>query len=155
MKKFISLLLAMILILSLCITSFAQMSDIEYHWAKEAINYLVEKGILSGYPDATFKPDNPMSKVEFYKVINVLLGFKKKAEVTYLDVFPKDWFYDHVAKALAAGYISPTTLLSPNDYISRQEVARIIGDLYNIDNTSKSAKVFSDSSLISKEISGS
>jgi len=154
MKKFISLLLAMILILSLCVTSFAQMSDVEYHWAKEAINYLVEKGVLGGYPDGTFKMDNPMSKAEFYKVINELLGFEKKAEVTYSDVFPEDWFYDHVAKALAAGYISPTTLLSPNDYITRQEVARIIGDLYNIDNTSESTRKFSDSSLISKEISG-
>lgn len=154
MRKFISLLLAMILILSLGVTSFAQISDLENHWAKEAINYLVEKGVLIGYPDGTFRPDNPMSKAEFYKVINELLGFDEKGEVTYLDVFPKDWFYDHIARALAAGYISPATFLSPNENITREEVARIIGVVYKIGHTSTSATIFSDSSLIPKEILG-
>lgn len=154
MRRFISLLLAMILVLFSCVTSFAQMTDIENHWAKEAISYLEVKGALRGYPDDTFRPNNPISKAEFYKVINELLGFEEEAVVTYLDVFPKDWFYDHVAKALAAGYITPATLLSPNEFISRQEVARIIGIVYNIDNTLASAMIFSDSSLISEEISG-
>ncbi len=154
MRKFISLLLAITLILSLSVTSFAQMTGIGSHWAEEAISYLVAKGVLSGYPDGTFRPDNSMTKAEFYKVINELLGFEEKAEVTYLDVFPTDWFFGHVAKALAAGYITPDTLLSPNEYITRQEVARIIGVVYNIDNTSTFITTFNDSFIISKNISG-
>lgn len=85
MRKFNALLLAILLVLSSSITSFAQMNDIENHWGKEAISYLVEKGVLCGHPDGTFRPDNPMTKAEFYKVINELLGFKEKAVVTYSD----------------------------------------------------------------------
>ena len=38
------------------------------------------KGILSGYPDGTFKPTNKMSKSEFYRVINGLMGYTEKSE---------------------------------------------------------------------------
>lgn len=45
-------------------------------------------------------------------------------------------------------------MLSPNEYITRQEVARIIGRVYNINNTSKSITTFNDSFIIPKDISG-
>jgi len=54
-----------------------------------------------------------------------------------------------VGKALAAGYISPATVLLPNEYITRQEVARILGFVYNLDDESEAASVFLDSELIS------
>jgi uncharacterized protein (DUF1778 family) len=59
-----------------------------------------------------------------------------------------------VGKALAAGYISPATVLLPNEYITRQEVARILGFVYNLDDESEAASVFLDSELISPEIRG-
>ena len=37
--------------------------------AYKSIMSLVEKGVLSGYPDSTFKPDNPVKRGEFVKML--------------------------------------------------------------------------------------
>lgn len=42
--------------------------DIQKHWGKEYISYLVNKGAIAGYPDGTFKPDQTISKAEFVKI---------------------------------------------------------------------------------------
>lgn len=43
--------------------------DISGHWAKESIEAAVKAGILNGYPDQTFKPQNPITRAELLKVI--------------------------------------------------------------------------------------
>lgn len=154
MKKAVSLVLAISLIFSIGAASFAQISDVSTHWAIQEISCLVERGILNGYPDGTFKPDNPMTKVEFYKVINELLGFEETAEVTYLDVKATDWYYENVAKALRAGYINPEELLHPNENITRQEAVRILSMVYKLSDESDAANVFLDSELLLKETKG-
>jgi len=40
-------------------------SDIRGHWAEQTILWAAENGIVSGYPDGTFKPENPVSEAEF------------------------------------------------------------------------------------------
>ncbi|MEI7024262.1 S-layer homology domain-containing protein [Paenibacillus sp. y28] len=48
-------------------------SDIEGHWAQAPINKLVEKGILDGFPDGTFRPNDPVTADQFIKML--LLSF--------------------------------------------------------------------------------
>ncbi|MGG4145709.1 S-layer homology domain-containing protein [Paenibacillus algorifonticola] len=43
--------------------------DISGHWAKESIEAAVKAGVLNGYPDQTFKPQNPITRAELLKVI--------------------------------------------------------------------------------------
>lgn len=40
-------------------------TDISNHWAEEPISALVNYGILSGYSDKTFKPDNQITRSEY------------------------------------------------------------------------------------------
>ena len=46
--------------------------DIEEHWAKEAINALHKAGIINGYEDGTFKPDNPITRAEVAAIVERL-----------------------------------------------------------------------------------
>ncbi len=39
---------------------------------------MTTEGVINGYDDGTFKPDNNMTKAEFYKVINHLMGYEEK-----------------------------------------------------------------------------
>lgn len=43
----------------------AKFSDIGGHWAREAIAWGVNLGIVQGYDDGTFRPDRPVSEAEF------------------------------------------------------------------------------------------
>ncbi|RKN86920.1 S-layer homology domain-containing protein [Paenibacillus ginsengarvi] len=51
-------------------------SDTKGHWAEPTINRLVDQGILDGYPDGTFRPDEPVSADQFLKIL--LLSFTEK-----------------------------------------------------------------------------
>jgi len=42
-----------------------QITDIENHWAGQTIAALVNREILLGYPDKTFKPDNQTTRAEY------------------------------------------------------------------------------------------
>jgi hypothetical protein len=47
------------------------------HWAYNAVDQLVQKGIIIGYPDGTFKGDRAMTRYEFAMAISRLLDVMK------------------------------------------------------------------------------
>lgn len=78
------------------------------HNAYVAISYLAEAGVLSGYPDSTFKPDNSINRAEVLKV--VLKGSNVETpeefgEVSFPDFQKTDWFARFVMKAKALGIV--------------------------------------------------
>ena len=44
------------------------------HWAYEAIEELAEKGIINGYEDGTFKPNEPITRAEVATIISRIKG---------------------------------------------------------------------------------
>ena len=44
-------------------------SDIKGHWAEKTITEMVEKGILDGFSDGTFKPNDPVKVDQFIKML--------------------------------------------------------------------------------------
>ena len=38
--------------------------DVTGHWAKGSIEWATEKGLIKGYPDGSFKPNNPLTRAE-------------------------------------------------------------------------------------------
>ena len=44
-------------------------SDCEGHWANREINALAEKGLLEGYEDGTFRPEQPVTFAEAVKIL--------------------------------------------------------------------------------------
>ena len=38
--------------------------DVSGHWAKGSIEWAKEKGLIKGYPDGSFKPNNPLTRAE-------------------------------------------------------------------------------------------
>ncbi len=88
------------------VTDFQDVLRTHPHYV--AISYLNEKGVLSGYSDGTFKPDNPINRAEVLKVI--LMGSDIEApedfgEVSFPDFRAEDWFARFVMKARALGIV--------------------------------------------------
>lgn len=61
----------------------APATDISGHWAEKVITQWQEKGLISGYEDGTFKPDNSVTRAEFVIMLNKALGFTQKGNVTF------------------------------------------------------------------------
>jgi len=73
-----------------------------------AITYLKTHGVIDGYPDGTFKPDQVVNRAEALKII--LLGSGEQVEATidlepFRDVPRTEWYATYVAKAKALGIV--------------------------------------------------
>lgn len=101
----------------------------ENHRAWADILKMIEAGVLDGYEDGTFKPDAPIKRSQFIKIINKSLGYVEKAEsISFTDVKPEDWYYDDLLIAVKAGYISGFNdgTFKPDEYITREQVCKIL-----------------------------
>lgn len=47
--------------------------DYEGHWAQPYIEKAINYGYMTGYPDGSFKPDNPISRAEFARVLSFII----------------------------------------------------------------------------------
>ena len=83
------------------------LTDIENHWAKKAVEKAFEKNIVNGYPDRTFRPDNEITRAEAAKMLNRFAGRIVDAEsiksvenpedlVKFTDVNEDHWGYYEV-----------------------------------------------------------
>ena len=108
------------------IVKFKDVSD--KFWAKSNIENFASMGIINGYTDGSFKPNDSITRAEFVKIVNNIFGYKDAGYVTFTDVKKSDWFYNDVAIAVKRGYINgkSATTFAPNDKITRQEVAKIL-----------------------------
>lgn len=49
------------------------MKDIKGHWAEKEIKEIVEKGLMVGFPDGTFRPNEPATRAQLAVVLSKLL----------------------------------------------------------------------------------
>lgn len=53
------------------------LSDISGHWAQKVIERVAATGVMTGYPDGTFKPDQPMTRAEAAVLVDRILNYKE------------------------------------------------------------------------------
>lgn len=128
----------------------APATDISGHWAEKVITQWQEKGLISGYEDGTFKPDNSVTRAEFVIMLNKALGFTQKGNVTFSDVSANAWYYDAVAIAVEAGYCAgyEDGTFKPNATITRAEAAVMIAKAKELTANTEAADKFTDASRI-------
>lgn len=94
----------------------------EDHWAYEPIYGLVEKGIIKGYEDGSFRPDNSIKREEFVKVIVEAFSMDPEmGELPFTDVRKDDWSYPYLCAAVKSGMIQG---VSPKEFGYGQDVTR-------------------------------
>ncbi len=143
-KKTLSMALAAALAFA-PMQAFAASNDIAGHWAEKVITDWQNKGLISGYEDGTFKPNNSVTRAEFVIIMNNAMGFNKTGDVSFTDVQPGNWFYKAVATAVAQGYTKGYAdgTFKPNATISRAEAAVMIANAAGLAQDEAGAK-FSD-----------
>jgi polygalacturonase len=113
---------------------FAEPTDILNHWASADIGKWINKGLIKGYIDGTFKPDNPISRAEFAAIVNRVFGYTDKSVLSFKDVSTDAWYYEDISKAYAAGILKGDTSgkFRPEAPLSRQEAATVIYRAFNL-----------------------
>jgi len=56
------------------IETIVTLKDTAGHWAESAVNFAVDKGWVSGYPDGTFHPESTVTRAEFTKMMVAALN---------------------------------------------------------------------------------
>lgn len=75
--KLIAQALAKHLGLKKVVKEVASNSDYRGHWAEKTIQKAIDKGVMNGYPDGTFKPDQPLTRAEFTVILDKLIFLDK------------------------------------------------------------------------------
>lgn len=155
MKRIIALLAVFMIMIPVAVN--AAFTDVANdHWAKTYIDELSQKGIINGYTDGTFKPNNTLTRGEFLKLIMT----SSIPDLDFSKVTPKyyHWAASYVTVAENYGVIEKDQILGTNidKPISRIEVIKILSlcDINirgerNLPN--KNALSFSDISELSEK----
>ena len=125
------------------------------YWGYNAISNLSGKGIVSGYPDGTFKPDTPITRAEFATMLVKALGLNTTGTTgQFTDVTADAWYYGAVNAAVSANLVSGTgdNQFAPNALITREQMAVMVTNALGTKAPATDGtelNVFSDSSSVS------
>lgn len=106
-----------------------------HHWAYRPIQWVVGNGYMTGYPDGSFRPDQPLTRLEVVLSLSQGLGLKSQhspAQVLqpYEDRHQvPNWGAQALAEALEAGLVTgelESKKLEPNRIATRAEVISMI-----------------------------
>jgi len=147
-KKMVRLLLALTLVFSVLPAAWAQaeQSDHSGHWAAEIIDKWLEEGLVSGFPDGTFRPNEGVTRAQIARLVNTVFGFGEAAEIAYDDVPSNAWYAKDIAIAVKAGYLKGYSerVMRPEQPITRQEAATVLARLLNLPPDESAADVYKD-----------
>ena len=151
MRKLISgVILGSMMLITACFG--AGFSDVvENHWAKAAIDEMVERKIVSGYTDNTFRPKREISNIEMIIILSRTLGLQNDSEKAeeylsqYSNVLSKytTTYKKEVAYLLGKGVLNESDLDSliggtnANTSLKRSKMAILITKLFKQEDAVK------------------
>ena len=101
----------------------------------QAVSNLVNRGIISGYKDGTYRPNQPITRAQAAKILaGVLKLDTTTAQATFTDVPVSYEHYGAIAalaeKKILNGYTDGT--FKPNQPITRAQMAKILANAFEL-----------------------
>jgi hypothetical protein len=106
------------------------------HLFSEEIVFLAGQGIIQGFPDGSFRPDDPVSRAEVTMMISRLQGFDTKQRNTiFPDVHEAFFASGAIQTAAEKGIIEgfPNGTFEPYSSITRADMAMILQRTFNLE----------------------
>lgn len=129
-------------------STFSDLSQSDENYV--AINFLKENDIVRGYPDGTFKAENPVSRVESLKFIYEGLNkpISKRYILEFADTDSKAWYARYIASAQKDGVVKgyEGNLFKPANNVTRAEFVKMLMESagYNIGSFKPAEKPYTD-----------
>lgn len=114
--------------------SAISVSDVKGHWAERQFDSWIQKGLIQGYGNGTYKPNQEITRAELITMINRVFNFTDVRDISFSDVNAEDSFYPEIKKAVAAGYLKgyENGTVRPKNPITRQEAAVMLAQVFEL-----------------------
>ena len=130
MKKILCITLALMLLGTCTAFAASRFSDVNGTKYETAVSVLNANGVIDGYSDGTFKPQNSVTRAELCKLLVAALKLKNTGNATlqFSDVDSTMWFYDYVKTAVDNGIIIGYSdgTFKPNNDVTYAEMFTMI-----------------------------
>ncbi|WP_167397393.1 cadherin-like beta sandwich domain-containing protein [Lysinibacillus mangiferihumi] len=130
--------------------------DIENHWAQEIIEALATQGIITGYKDGTFRPNETISRQHVAVLLTRAFTFEaSRPTIAFTDVAPHHPYYHEITILQQAGIIDGVDgAFHPTDQLTRAQLAKILANTLQLQPQTTSSFTDVDSSHWSAEYIG-
>lgn len=125
MKK---VLIVLVFIVCMSTTSYC-FDDVDEEY-KRKITPLIEKGVITGYPDNTIRKESYVTRASFCKMISVFFDIEEldSTKASFNDVDEDYWAYKYIMSMKSNGIVNGVgnNLFNPNGEIKYQDTVKMI-----------------------------
>ena len=102
-------------------------------WYTKYIAHLLEEGIMKGYDDGLFRPQNKITRAEFATIVSRINRLNSTELITFPDLKENYWAHDDIIKVATAGIMEgyPDGTFGVTNNVTRAEAATIINRMLN------------------------
>lgn len=104
-------------------------ADLAAHWARTAVAPLIQRGVIRGFPDGSFRPDAPLTRAQFAAMLAAAFGWPDPGDrpLPFRDALPT-WALPGIRAAVTRGVITgyPDGLFRPDKPLARAELVVLI-----------------------------
>ncbi|MEH2328164.1 S-layer homology domain-containing protein [Nostoc sp.] len=137
---------------SLAQTTFSDVSS--NYWAAQFIQQLSQRGVIAGFPDGSFRPEEPVTRAQFAAMVNkAFQKAQQRPAINFADVPSNYWASSAIGQAYTIGFLSgyPGNRFEPNQAIPREQVLVSLANGLEYSpsgNTESTLQYFNDASNI-------
>ena len=125
----------------------SRFTDTQGHWAAACIDRTGDDGLMKGYGDRRFLPNNNISRAEFAVLMLLLFGDVPKVRnaPVFADVPVSFWAEGVIQKAYERGFLEgyPNNQFRPYQEISRAQAMTIFAKVQKLSSTGDTDRVLS------------
>ncbi|MEB3356931.1 MAG: S-layer homology domain-containing protein [Synechococcales bacterium] len=122
------------------------------HWALPFINALVERRIVNGFPNGTFRPEDSLTRAQYAVLVTQAIPLPlRQVERSFRDVAPDFWAAAVIQKATRMGFIAgfPDQTFRPNEPLTRvQAIVSLVNGIGLTGGGAASLQVYGDRAQI-------
>lgn len=149
-KKLTVMLVVLSMALSLLVPSAMAFSDTKGHWAESAITRWENAGVIGGYEDGQFRPDQALTRGELAAMISSIFNLSQAAANRFPDLPDGEWYTPYMLRCAASGFIGGTDVgAEPLAVVTREQAAVIFARAFMIPENTDSNTGFLDQQQIS------
>jgi uncharacterized repeat protein (TIGR02543 family) len=96
-------------------------------WYAKVVGYMTKYGFINGYPDGSFKPNQPITRAEFAYIAAKVSRVENFEESKFSDLDSNYWAYNDINKLVSEGWIEgyEDGTFKPESEITRSEAITI------------------------------